>query len=741
MRANNELSKRQELISKAVSSVLCLLIFCIALGALASPLVTVSRNSITPFDLIFSPYHGAMEMTGIPTLIVSFYVYKVFYILMALALAILFIFFVFFLVSNKRRFSVYCNYITATVGLFLFVNMLIGFNYVNAYAVISRAMLIETSAIGFFVVGFLIMVAKFGTSMVLDRRAIDEDAKGSTVSISMAFVLLALILGMLVTPLYSFSGTRNRTRGIDIILGNDSAMGFLRMTDAFRAFVVIAILIGILSFVVNLVFFLKNRKLFLRYNKINTFVGISILIFYALMGFNYMIVYFDYLVVAPSHYVTIFSHSMMTFAYLPLAAFVILQLGIALAKISSDKVRVEYKVVGAGAGAGVGSGIMPTSTNDSEETGFDPIPAFSELDWSVNKFEAEYKRRMGNRFEALTLPKLVEHIIEYAKHSTERLSYSTIDIKTFVAGIAASKLSILQGMSGTGKTSLPKIFMEAIDGYCELVAVESSWRDKNELLGYYNEFSKKFTPKGFAQFLYKAALNRDTPFFIVLDELNLSRIEYYFSDFLSLMESHEHERKLKLFDLQLYPSIDNRREYFALRDGHTIDIPTNVWFVGTANRDESTFEISDKVYDRAQTMNFEKRAPKIKSPKALVGKKFVPYTALRQLFDEAMTFDFDAESYDTISKVEKLLRPYRISFGNRILKQMEQFVKVYTACSDTGADRSRYIHEAVDCIIFSKVVRKLEIKQIMEIDALIEQFGKLKLPRCVEFLQSLVEEV
>ncbi|MCL2797288.1 MAG: hypothetical protein FWD58_04470 [Firmicutes bacterium] len=282
--------------------------------------------------------------------------------------------------------------------------------------------------------------------------------------------------------------------------------------------------------------------------------------------------------------------------------------------------------------------------------------------------------------------------------------------------------------------------MEAIDGLCEIIAVESSWRDKNELIGYYNEFNKKFTPKEFTQFLYKATFNRDVPVFIVLDELNLSRIEYYFSDFLSLMESRENERFIKLFDVQLYPDIDDREDYLSLRDGHTLDIPPNVWFIGTANRDESTFEISAKVYDRANTLNFDKRAPKIYETQNIhFPKKFVPYGLLKSLFEKAKHMEFNAETYETIRKAEQALRPYKISFGNRTLRQIEDFVKVYVACSviKKNADREKMIAEAVDTIILSKVVRRLEFKQIGDLDSLIEEFEEIDLPKCREFLASL----
>ncbi|MBN2876692.1 MAG: hypothetical protein JXL85_03465, partial [Bacilli bacterium] len=235
----------------------------------------------------------------------------------------------------------------------------------------------------------------------------------------------------------------------------------------------------------------------------------------------------------------------------------------------------------------------------SEETTiqvFDPCYSFTELDSQREEFHRDLDKRKKMKPEKPTLNGLVNFIVEYARNSRLHLSYTPEDIATFVAGLGASRLTVLQGMSGTGKTSLPKIFSEAIYGNCEIVEVESSWKDKNELLGYYNEFSLKYTPKKFTLALYKAALNQDIFTFILLDEMNLSRIEYYFSDFLSLMENEEDKRRIKLVNIKLTKQDkDNEVEYSALEHGHTLKVPANVWFVGTANRDESTFVISDKV--------------------------------------------------------------------------------------------------------------------------------------------------
>ena len=388
-------------------------------------------------------------------------------------------------------------------------------------------------------------------------------------------------------------------------------------------------------------------------------------------------------------------------------------------------------VVVAGDGAAMGNG---------EVLFAEPCPAFSEIDGRVQTWllEADNKKN-SHPFINPTLPKLVQFVVQYARNSRLHLFYTAEDIAAFIAGLGMSKLTILQGMSGTGKTSLPKIFTEALFSNCEIVEVESSWRDKNELLGYYNEFSKTYTPKKFTQALYKARLNPDTLTFIVLDEMNLSRIEYYFSDFLSLMENEPDKREIKLLNVGLYRKNNGvKKPYRGLTDGHTIKIPPNVWFIGTANRDESTFEISDKVYDRAHTMNFNKRAKTVRSYNEPLDKQFLTASAFDELLEKAKkTVDFNVENYPLIEEVEKLLAPYNISFGNRIALQIENFVSIYCACFTPTEET---IHDAVERILLSKVVSKLELKSVDDKEELAAAFENLGLPRCAEFISKLNED-
>ncbi len=392
-----------------------------------------------------------------------------------------------------------------------------------------------------------------------------------------------------------------------------------------------------------------------------------------------------------------------------------------------------------------GSGAVASSAESAGSTAAgkndqDPCPAFTALDAKEGEYRRELERQREALFQDPTLPNLVNFIVTYARNSRLRLSYTDEAVATFLAGLGTTRLTILQGMSGTGKTSLPKIVSEALYSVCDIVEVESSWRDKNELLGYYNEFSKIYTPKKFTQALYRAKLNSDTITFIVLDEMNLSRIEYYFSDFLSLMENEPDKREIKLLNVPIARTRNGEwREYKGLVDGTTLKIPPNVWFIGTANRDESTYDISDKVYDRAHTMNFDKRAEKPSSFGDPLAVRYLPASELIRLFENAKeSIHFGLEQYTDLPKVEELLQPYSISFGNRIAVQIEAFVSIYAACFPTATDRA--IHDALDTILLSKVVKKLELKSVDDKLSLAEEFAKLRLTRCSQFIKSLKED-
>ncbi len=167
-----------------------------------------------------------------------------------------------------------------------------------------------------------------------------------------------------------------------------------------------------------------------------------------------------------------------------------------------------------------------------------------------------------------------------------------------------SNLHLLQGVSGIGKTSLPLAFAKALNLQCEVIEVQAGWRDRQDLFGHYNTFERKFYESKFLIALYQAQLPTyaDRPYFIVLDEMNLSRPEQYFADILSALERTDGE------PIELVPKALGRPAR-KLVGGRSIHVPTNVWFIGTANHDESTVDFADKTYNRAYVLELPETRP------------------------------------------------------------------------------------------------------------------------------------
>ena len=208
-----------------------------------------------------------------------------------------------------------------------------------------------------------------------------------------------------------------------------------------------------------------------------------------------------------------------------------------------------------------------------------------------------------------------------------KLYYREDVIKQLFAGMAASKLIILEGISGTGKTSLAFALGKFFNFDSAIIPVQPSWKDRSELLGYYNEFTKKFNETEFLKALYTTTYRQDLDV-IVLDEMNLARIEYYFAEFLSIMEMRDPNDWV----LDLIPATMSN-DPVNLKEGKLL-IPQNVMFFGTANNDDSTFTISDKVYDRAVSIFFDDKGRPFDAPQQEAMS--IPYSQIRKLYDEAI---------------------------------------------------------------------------------------------------------
>ena len=311
------------------------------------------------------------------------------------------------------------------------------------------------------------------------------------------------------------------------------------------------------------------------------------------------------------------------------------------------------------------------------------------------------------------------------------LYYTPEIVRRFVAGMAASKLLILEGISGTGKTSLPYSFSRYMDNPATIISVQPSFRDRSELLGYFNEFSKKFNETEFLRALYEANYNQ-TPTLIVLDEMNLARIEYYFAEMLSVLEMPSKDEWI----LDLVPTAWEGDPYKM--DNGKIHVADSTWFIGTANNDDSTFTITDKVYDRAMPIELNERADEFECemyPTCDVTAEHLEY-----MFQKAKEdYPISEELMEKMQKLDSyLITRFKLAFGNRIMKQLYDFIPVYVACGGTELG-------GMDYIIARKVLKKFESMNVSfvrdEITGLIsyidKTFGEDGMPDSKEYLRRI----
>ena len=377
-----------------------------------------------------------------------------------------------------------------------------------------------------------------------------------------------------------------------------------------------------------------------------------------------------------------------------------------------------------GEGGSGGGGGQTMMLGDRERV----FPELSSIDEKYDGFDA-----IPVDSDQITLAELATGFRNYLARNYQ-LYFDIDTIRFFISGFGASHFEILEGLSGTGKSSLPRYFAKYVNGNVLFMPVQATWRDKTSILGFFNEFSQTYSETEFLTKLYESAYNTDEINIYVLDEMNISRVEYYFADLLSVLEYPVEDWKLKIMNVPhtFVPPI-------KLENGY-VRIPENSYFVGTANRDDSTFTITDKVYDRAITLDFETRnqaftvydeAPTIR----LSGSYF------RQLFTEAINGGVSLNTDDR-EKLNKVLSfvydKFDLTIGNRIMNQILNIVPIFVASGGTKED-------AIDFMLSKKLFAKLEgrfeeyVKVALgETLSLIRNvYGKGVLKRCEKVLEKI----
>lgn len=330
----------------------------------------------------------------------------------------------------------------------------------------------------------------------------------------------------------------------------------------------------------------------------------------------------------------------------------------------------------------------------------------------------------------ITLPEFCDRFRLFAC-SQLKLYYDIKIIRLFIASFASTRLIILQGISGTGKTSLPYAFGKFINRPAIIASVQPSWRDRSELFGYFNEFTKKFNETELLRAMYEASYNENI-YPVILDEMNIARVEYYFAELLSILEMPSRDEWV----VSLVPSV------WPTDPKHVIDgklkLPENMWYIGTINNDDSTFAVSDKVYDRAIPIDLNSKGKFFEAP--YTEELNLSYKHLEGMFLECQTKYKVSE--ENLKKIEELddyvIEHFRLAFGNRIVKQLKEFVPAYVGCGGTEID-------GIDFVLAKKVFRKFESLNLSfirdEIDGLVtylnKHFGKANMNECKEYLQLL----
>ena len=334
----------------------------------------------------------------------------------------------------------------------------------------------------------------------------------------------------------------------------------------------------------------------------------------------------------------------------------------------------------------------------------------------------------------LTLLQICEDFRNFSA-SKLGLFYTPELIRLFISAFGATRLLILQGISGTGKTSLAYAFGEYLNNPSVIASVQPSWRDRTELFGYFNEFTKRFNETELLAKMYEATYSEKV-YITILDEMNIARVEYYFAEMLSIMEMPS--KTQWIINLVAAPWESDPKKVI----GGNFNLPGNMWYIGTINNDDSTFAVTDKVYDRAMPIDINEKCAKFDAPETPRGK--LRSSHFEELHVKAKEeHPLTQEMRDKLEEMDQyVIEHFRISFGNRIMRQIEDFTPSYVCCGGEEVD-------AIDYLIASKILRKFEqlnlafIKNELDdfINYLNVHFGKDNMKLCKEFIVRLKKSI
>ena len=348
-------------------------------------------------------------------------------------------------------------------------------------------------------------------------------------------------------------------------------------------------------------------------------------------------------------------------------------------------------------------------------TGNMPIATFQRI--SENSFELTMK---GDETEMRTAEK-VNAIKEYI--NGKGFTYDGKLIENFYLSLKSKPFVLLAGTSGTGKTRLVRLFAEAIGAQYRQVAVRPDWSDSSDLFGHL-DLSGKFLPGSILEFLVEAQRNPDHPYILCLDEMNLARVEYYLSDFLSVIETREFKGGKIVTDTMISPEAYGMDEDARTKYGQVF-FPANLYVVGTVNMDETTFPFSRKVLDRANTIefNYVKLIPdfagSVEGIRLTEKNDFLKteYLMLAQCPDEQQ--DFILGLCEQLEKINEILQTANAHVGYRVRDEI-CFYMLNNRTAGLMNDK-----EALDYEILQKILPRIQGSGVSVKDMLCQLFREI----------------
>ena len=224
-----------------------------------------------------------------------------------------------------------------------------------------------------------------------------------------------------------------------------------------------------------------------------------------------------------------------------------------------------------------------------------------EFKHAIQSLENRYFKRETNQinenedkyYKKIIPVDTINHIENYIKNQGYNYTYN--QLSNLYLSLKTKPFTILAGISGTGKSKIIRLFADSINADYTLISIRPDWNDATELLGYKN-LDDKFIKGQLTKTILKAKQNKNKPHLICLDEMNLARVEYYLSDYLSIIESRKKVGQEII--------TDDIVQFEENNETINLHIPDNIYIIGTVNMDDSTFQFSRKVLDRANTIEF-----------------------------------------------------------------------------------------------------------------------------------------